>query len=131
MKFLPVTGIAAFLLLGCASTTPPPVPTGGAASSPAPSAKPSVKETARLDRELGNTIVPYPFNHCAVIQKPFGPEGPKHRRVYQGQEVLFCCTPCVRAFDTNPDPYMPRIVAAAKEKAAGVVTPPVAVIGDR
>jgi YHS domain-containing protein len=64
-------------------------------------------------------VVPYPFDHCAVIMKPFAEKPPLHRRIYQGHEVLFCCTPCVRAFDTNPDPYMPRIVAAAAAKASG------------
>lgn len=142
-RLLPCAALAA--LLGAACTTggpagPPtaalpgaraasPAPTspsgsGAPAGSPSPApAKPSFKETARLDRELGNAVVPYPFNTCAVIQRPFDEGGPKHRRIYQGQEVLFCCTPCVRAFDANPDPYMPRIVAAAKDRAAGVVAP--------
>jgi YHS domain-containing protein len=83
-----------------------------------------LKETQKLDRELGGAVIPYPFDNCAVIQKPFGTEGPKYRRIYKGHEVLFCCTPCVRAFDANPEPYMPRIMAAAKDRAAGTVTPP-------
>jgi YHS domain-containing protein len=100
-----------------------------AASVPSPQvptipAAPSLKETQKLDRELGGAVIPYPFDNCAVIQKPFGTEGPKHRRIYKGHEVLFCCTPCVRAFDANPEPYMPRIMAAAKDRAAGTVTPP-------
>ena len=50
---------------------------------------------------------PYPFDYCAVIKKPFDKrEGAKHRRVYDGYEVLFCCTPCVKAFDINPEPFM-------------------------
>lgn len=107
----------------------PPASTKPAATTPVPTtaaaAAPSLKETQRLDRELGDAVIPYPFDNCAVIQKPFGAEGPKHRRVYKGYEVLFCCTPCLRAFDANPEPYMPRIMAAAKDRAAGTVTPPV------
>lgn len=137
---------AALFASGCASTetagTPAPAPVTAApgtapartvkpapAANPAPAATtattPSFKDTARLDRELGSQVIPYPFTNCAVIQRPFGPEGAKHRRIYQGHEVLFCCTPCVRAFDANPEPYMPRIIAAAKDKAAGTVAPPV------
>jgi YHS domain-containing protein len=138
--FLTTAALAAALIAGgCASNekSGAPVPSAGpvaaapstAGSSPTASAPaesgPSFKETARLDRELGEKVIPYPFTNCAVIQRPFGPEGAKHRRVYKGHEVLFCCTPCVRAFDTNPEPYMPRIIAAAKEQAAGTVTPPV------
>ena len=102
------------------------VPASSAPSPQVPTtpAAPSLKETQKLDRELGGVVIPYPFDNCAVIQKPFGTEGPKHRRIYKGHEVLFCCTPCVRAFDANPEPYMPRIMAAAKDRAAGTVTPP-------
>lgn len=55
-------------------------------------------------------IKPYPFNHCAVNRKPFTRlEGPKYTRVHEGYEVQFCCLPCVRAFDINPEPWMPPI----------------------
>jgi len=113
----PAAPVAAAADLAPAASVPSPqVPTIPAA--------PSLKETQKLDRELGGAVIPYPFDHCAVIQKPFGTEGPKYRRIYKGHEVLFCCTPCVRAFDANPEPYMPRIMAAAKDRAAGTVTPP-------
>lgn len=117
-------------LVSCTSAPETPAPpvaatTGTATDASATAATPSLKETQRLDRELGNAVIPYPFDNCAVIQKPFGTEGPKHRRIYKGHEVLFCCTPCVRAFDANPEPFMPRIIAAAKDRAAGTATPPV------
>lgn len=83
-------------------------PSGGAPAS-------SFQETARADPA---TVTPYPFTTCAVIRKDL--EGsPKYRRVYKNQEVLFCCTPCVKGFDTNPEPYMPRIIEAAAAKARG------------
>lgn len=108
-----------------ASAPPASAKPGATPPVPATAAAPSLKETQKLDRELGGAVIPYPFDNCAVIQRPFGTEGPKHRRIYKGHEVLFCCTPCVRAFDANPEPYMPRIMAAAKDRAAGTVTPPV------
>jgi len=98
-----------------AATGPTAVP-GTTATATTPS--PSLKDTARQDRELGDSVIPYPFDNCAVIQKPFGAAGPKFRRVYQGYEVLFCCTPCLRAFDANPEPFMPRIKEAVAAKAA-------------
>jgi YHS domain-containing protein len=117
-------------LVSCISAPGTPAPpvaavSGNATDAPATAAAPSLKETQKLDRELGDAVIPYPFDNCAVIQRPFGNEGPKHRRIYKGHEVLFCCTPCLRAFDANPEPYMPRIIAAAKDRAAGTVTPPV------
>ena len=76
----------------------------------------SLAHTKRAMKDPSN-ITPYPFNTCAVqINRPFPNGKPAHRRVYKGQEVLFCCTPCVRVFDLNPDPFMPRILAAVEAK---------------
>lgn len=50
---------------------------------------------------------PYPFEHCAVIKREWDEEeGASYRRVYDGYEVLFCCTPCVKAFEINPEAFM-------------------------
>ncbi len=69
-------------------------------------------------------VTPYPFNTCAVaMSRPLDAEGKVIRRVYQGQEVLFCCVPCVRAFDINPEPFMPRILAAVESQRQGEVSP--------
>lgn len=97
---------------GTAATGTPKVLTSAAESSHNATAE------ADMNRKT-NPISPYPFTTCAVIRKDFDKEGPKHRRVYKGQEVLFCCTPCLNAFDSNPDAFMPRIVAAAAAKARG------------
>ncbi len=135
--FLIVSSLSASLLASCttrpadqtaqtpSSTSTKPIaspvsPQSEGASAPVVS---SFKETKRLDHELGKSVVPYPFDSCAVLQRPFGPEGPKHRRIYKGQEVLFCCTPCVHAFDANPEPFMPRILAAVEAKKADANLP--------
>lgn len=55
-------------------------------------------------------VTPYPFKTCAVLNKPL--DSHPRRRVYDGQEVLFCCAPCVKAFEANPEPYMARIRTA-------------------
>lgn len=98
-----------------ANASPPSPQSGSTARTAAPPALSSFKETAKADPAK---VVPYPFTTCAVIRKDL--EGsPKYRRVYKNQEVLFCCTPCLRSFDANPEPYMPRIIAAAAAKARG------------
>jgi hypothetical protein len=112
-----------FLFAGCDTlgTTP--------STAAAPTAPPKVLASAAVSTHQAtaeadmnrktNPITPYPFTTCAVIRKDFGKEGPKYRRVYQGQEVLICCIPCLNAFDANPDAFMPRIKAAAAAKARG------------
>ncbi len=112
-----------FLLIGCdtVGTTPS---TAAAPTGPpkvlASAAVSTHQATAEADmNRKTNPIAPYPFTTCAVMRKDFGKEGAKYRRVYQGQEVLICCTPCLNAFDANPNAFMPRIVAAAAAKARG------------
>lgn len=112
----------ALAFTACAGTGQAPTtastPTSHAGTSTPSAAAPTVssfQETAKADPA---TVVPYPFTTCAVIRKDL--EGsPKYRRVYKNQEVIFCCTPCLRSFDANPAPFMPRIVAAAAAKARG------------
>ncbi|MEX2579027.1 MAG: hypothetical protein WD342_08210 [Verrucomicrobiales bacterium] len=64
-------------------------------------------------------VKPYPFDTCAVIDRPLTAIRDKPlRRVHEGQEVLFCCHPCVKAFDANPEPYMAKLRAAQQSGTA-------------
>jgi YHS domain-containing protein len=72
----------------------------------------SLKTTRAADKAK-SPYTKYPFDYCAVIRTPFSQRPVKHRRVYKGQEVLFCCTPCVKAFDSYPEAYIGYIVAAS------------------
>lgn len=110
ISLLAALPLVALLVVSC-------TPTRGGNATPPTGSGSSFKETREADRS-GQAITPYPFTTCAVIRKDLNGK-PKYRRVYQGQEVLFCCTPCVNAFDTNPEPYMPRIIEAAAAKARG------------
>ena len=49
---------------------------------------------------------PYPKDTCIVTDNKLGSMGPVITKVYQGQEVKFCCKPCVKKFDANPAKYM-------------------------
>ncbi|MEM6915865.1 MAG: hypothetical protein AAF491_04790 [Verrucomicrobiota bacterium] len=109
-------GLLAASFTGC--TTVDNESTTASVDPNAPSSFQKTAEADRKARETGTAITPYPFDTCAVqFHKGFKNGKPKHRRVYQGQEVLFCCTPCVRAFDMAPDAYMPRIRAAVTASA--------------
>ncbi len=58
---------------------------------------------------------PYPLDKCIVMDVPLGKMGKPKRLVYEGQEMKFCCTRCVKAFRKNPDAYIDKL---AKEIAA-------------
>lgn len=95
-----------------------------AVSPAAPSAAPSAEAPAPAGRASSRLPAArsYPLTTCAINGQEFR-NSPKHRRVFQGQEVLFCCTPCVRAFDTAPEAFMPTILARIEAHHAAAAQP--------
>lgn len=51
-------------------------------------------------------IKPYPKTTCIVTGNKLGSMGPVITQVYEGQEVKFCCKPCVKKFAANPAKYL-------------------------
>ncbi len=60
-------------------------------------------------------VKPYPLDKCLVMDVPLKKMGEPKKIVYQGQEMKFCCTRCVKAFKANPDFYFNKL---AKETGA-------------
>lgn len=52
---------------------------------------------------------PYPLNTCIVSGNKLGSMGTPVTKVHQGQEVKFCCEPCVDEFNNNPAKYMTQL----------------------
>ena len=79
---------AAALLSSCGTTAVP-----AAASTPA------------------NTggIKPYPLKTCIITGNGLGSMGDEQRIVHQGQEIKFCCEPCVGKFQKNPAKYLSKL----------------------
>ncbi len=51
-------------------------------------------------------VKPYPKDTCIVTGNKLGSMGAVQTTIYQGQEVKFCCKPCVKKFDANPTKYL-------------------------
>ncbi len=51
----------------------------------------------------------YPLNHCLVTDNELGSMGKVVTRVYDGQEIKFCCKPCVAKFEKNPAKYLAKL----------------------
>lgn len=51
----------------------------------------------------------YPRNTCIVTDNDLGSMGDEQRLVYQGQELKFCCAPCVKKFQANPAKYLAKL----------------------
>lgn len=52
---------------------------------------------------------PYPLETCIVTGNALGSMGDPITRVYNGQEIKFCCEPCVEEFEANPDEFLAQL----------------------
>mgnify|MGYP003576021767 CR=1 FL=1 len=46
---------------------------------------------------------------CIVTDNELGSMGRIITKVYDGQEVKFCCKPCVKKFENNPQKYLSKL----------------------
>ena len=51
----------------------------------------------------------YPLNHCLVTDNELGSMGKVVTKTYDGQEIKFCCKPCVAKFEKNPAKYLAKL----------------------
>lgn len=54
-------------------------------------------------------VKPYPSDICIVSGNKLGSMGTPVTIVHNGQEVKFCCKPCVAKFNRNPEKYLKKI----------------------
>lgn len=51
----------------------------------------------------------YPLKVCLVTDNELGSMGKVIVKNYDGQEVKFCCKPCVKKFEVNPAKYLSKL----------------------
>lgn len=54
-------------------------------------------------------VKPYPLTTCIVSGNALGSMGDDQRLVHNGQEIKFCCQPCVGKFLKNPEKYLSKL----------------------
>ena len=52
---------------------------------------------------------PYPLKVCIVTDNELGSMGKPITKVYGDQEVKFCCKPCVKKFEKEPQKYLKKL----------------------
>lgn len=52
---------------------------------------------------------PYPLKVCLVTGNDLDSMGDTRVEVYNGQELRFCCRPCVRKFYAKPEKYLAKL----------------------
>ncbi len=51
----------------------------------------------------------YPLDTCIVSGNKLGSMGKVIVKSHEGQEIKFCCKPCVKKFDANPARYLAKL----------------------
>ena len=51
----------------------------------------------------------YPLDTCVVSGNKLGSMGKVITKTHDGQEVKFCCKPCIKKFDKDPAKYVSKI----------------------
>jgi hypothetical protein len=54
-------------------------------------------------------VKPYTLSTCIVTDNKLGSMGKVIVKEHEGQEVKFCCKPCIKKFDANPAKYLKKI----------------------
>lgn len=54
---------------------------------------------------------PYPLDVCIVTDKQLGSMGDPVSIVHEGQEIRFCCEPCIAKFEAEPAKYLAKLEA--------------------
>jgi YHS domain-containing protein len=66
--------------------------------------------TALLGLSLSAADVkPYPLKNCLVSGNELGSMGKPITKVYDGQEIKFCCKPCIKKFEAKPAKYLQKL----------------------
>jgi hypothetical protein len=52
---------------------------------------------------------PYPLEKCLISGNELGSMGPSVTKIYDGQEIKFCCKPCVKKFEANKAKYLAKL----------------------
>ncbi len=54
-------------------------------------------------------VKPYPLKVCLVTGNALDSMDGPVTTVYNGQEIKFCCKPCLKKFEANPAKYLSKL----------------------
>ena len=57
----------------------------------------------------GVKVKSYTSDLCIVTDNKLGSMGDPVSYVHNGQEVKFCCNPCIKKFKANPEKYLAKL----------------------
>ncbi len=88
---------------------------GGCGDADAPSTSDADRGPAAHDGPPTTVADDYPLTTCLVSGEPLDFAGRPVVLDFEGREVRFCCTPCIKAFHEDPAKYLAILDEAAAE----------------
>lgn len=61
------------------------------------------------EQTISAGVKSYTSDTCIVSGNKLGSMGDPVTIVHNGQEVKFCCNPCIKKFKANPDKYLAKL----------------------
>ena len=89
-------------LFACETTKP------ANTSGSVPGTEATASPVAAVARTSG-AVKKYPLDVCIVTDNKLGSMGDPVYTVYNGQQIGFCCKPCVKEFNANPETFMVKL----------------------
>ena len=68
----------------------------------------ATSQTSPVSAEVSKTKA-YPLKTCIVTDNDLDSMGGEIVKTYNGQEIKFCCKPCVKKFEANPAKYLKKL----------------------
>ncbi|NLD91433.1 MAG: hypothetical protein GX639_02070 [Fibrobacter sp.] len=75
-----------------------------------------IDSTAKELKKNDGVVKPYPLSICLVTDSDLGSMGSPITKVYDGQQIKFCCKPCVKEFEKNPAEYLKKLTELTQKK---------------
>lgn len=69
----------------------------------------SCASTGSSGTTASSGVKPYTRDTCLVTGNKLGSMGDPVTIVHEGQQVIFCCKPCVGKFKANPQKYLSQL----------------------
>ena len=69
----------------------------------------AILSTLAVAARLAIAAKPYTSKNCLVSGKELGSMGKVVTKVYDDQEVKFCCKSCVKKFEADPAKYLSKL----------------------
>ena len=75
---------------------------------------PAARQSGSAKESPKAAVVPYPLDSCIVSGEKLGSMGEPIVKVYDGREVRFCCSGCVKRFEADKAGYVAKIDAKTR-----------------